>query len=258
MTETLAEYGIQTGGSNIFDILIKKSTLVVQSGTPSFEYTRSDISSHVHFIGPLLPYSKRNESKRWFHEKLKQYDKVILVTQGTVETDTEKLLIPTLEAFKNSDCLVIVTTGGSETMKLKSKYPQENIIIEDFIPFDDVMPHADVYVTNGGYGGVLLSIQHQLPMVVAGVHEGKNEINARVGYFNLGINLKTEKPTSEQLKKAVEEVIGNSIYTHSVQELSEEFKEYDPNELFAEHAAYLLKKNRKKAGARKQLEEAIY
>jgi MGT family glycosyltransferase len=258
MTETLAEYGIQTGGSNIFDILIKKSTLVVQSGTPSFEYTRSDISSHVHFIGPLLPYLKKKESKRWFHEKLKQYDKVILVTQGTVETDTEKLLIPTLEAFKNSDCLVIATTGGSETMKLKSKYPEENIIIEDFIPFDDVMPHADVYVTNGGYGGVLLSIQHELPMVVAGVHEGKNEINARVGYFNLGINLKTEKPTSEQLKKAVEEVIANRIYARSVKQLSEEFKEYDPNGLFAEHAASLLKKSRKKASTRKQLEEAIY
>jgi UDP:flavonoid glycosyltransferase YjiC (YdhE family) len=48
------------------------------------------------------------------------------------------------------------------------------------------MPYADVYVTNGGYGGTLLSIQNQLPMVVAGVHEGKNEINARVGYFQTG------------------------------------------------------------------------
>lgn len=95
-------------------------------------------------------------------------------------------------------------------------------------------------------------------MVVAGVHEGKNEINARVGYFNLGINLKTEKPTSEQIKKAVNEVIGNGIYYRSVKELSEEFKEYKPNELFAEHAASLLKKHRKKAGTRKQLEEAIY
>ncbi len=56
----------------------------------------------------------------------------------------------------------------------------------------------------------------------------------------------------------MEEVIGNGIYSRSVEELSEEFTDYDPNELFAQHVASLLKKNRKKAGSRKQLEEAIY
>jgi len=258
MTQILGAYGIDTGGSNIFDILIKKSTLVIQSGTPGFEYRRSDISSHIHFVGPLLPYAEKKERKRWFDEKLRQYDKVQLVTQGTVETDVEKLLVPTLEAFKNSDCLVIATTGGSKTQELKAKYAQNNIIIEDFIPFDDVMPYADVYVTNGGYGGVLLSVQHQLPLVVAGVHEGKNEINARVGYFNLGINLRTEKPTVGQLKQAVEKVIADPVYARNVEELSEEFKEYNPNELFAQDVASLLKQDKKTTRTRKQLEEAIY
>jgi UDP:flavonoid glycosyltransferase YjiC (YdhE family) len=102
--------------------------------------------------------------------------------------------VPTLEAFKGTDCLVIATTGGSRTAELKARYPQENFIIEDFIPFNDVMPYASVYVTNGGYGGVMLGIENHLPLVVGGVHEGKNEINARVGYFKLGINLGTEKP----------------------------------------------------------------
>jgi len=258
MTHTLAKYGIETGGSNIFDILVKKSTLVLQSGTPGFEYKRSDMSSHVHFIGPLLPYTENKITKRWFHEKLRQYDKVILVTQGTVETDTEKLLIPTLEAFKNSDCLVIATTGGSRTQELKAKYPEENIIIEDFIPFGDVMPYADVYVTNGGYGGVLLSIQNELPMVVAGIHEGKNEINARIGYFGLGINLKTEKPSILQLRKAVQEVIGTDVYNKNVKRLNDEFRTYNPNELFTKHVARLLKKDRKIERTRKQLEQAIY
>lgn len=259
MAQVLADYGIDAGGSNIFDIMIKKSTLVLQSGTPGFEYTRSDMSNHVHFVGPLLPYTQKKEGKKWFHEKLGQYDKVVLVTQGTVEKDSEKLLIPTLEAFKNSDCLVIVTTGGSQTQELKARYPQDNILIEDFIPFDDVMPYADVYVTNGGYGGVLLSIQHKLPMVVAGVHEGKNEINARIGYFQLGINLKTERPGVLQLRKAVEEVLSNEVYTRNVKQLSDEFREYNPNELCAKHVASLLRQdNRRAAKARREVEASVY
>lgn len=240
MRNMLAEHGIDAGKANIFDILIQKSTIVLQSGTPGFEFKRSDMSKHIHFAGPLLPFTKRKDEKRWYNEKLKRYDKVILVTQGTVEKDIDKLLIPTLEAFKNSDCLVIVTTGGSQTEELRKKYAYPNIIIEDFIAFEDVMPYADVYITNGGYGGVLLSIQNQLPMVVAGIHEGKNEINARVGYFKLGINLKTEKPSVLQLRKSVEEILANDIYSKNVKLLSEEFRAYDPSEICVQQITRLL------------------
>jgi UDP:flavonoid glycosyltransferase YjiC (YdhE family) len=258
MTEILGKYGIATGGSNLFDILIKKSTIVVQSGTPGFEYKRSDLSKHIHFIGPLLPYHPKKERQSWFDEKLNQYSRVVLVTQGTVETDVEKILVPTLEAFKNTDVLVVATTGGSQTEKLKNSYPEPNIIIEDFIPFEDVMPYADVYITNGGYGGVLLSIQNELPLVVAGVHEGKNEINARVGYFKLGINLKTENPTAAQLQKAVEEIFENPVYATNVSQLNKEFNEYDPNSLFADHVASLLRRSKRQLQAKQTLEESIY
>lgn len=240
MREILLSHGINPGKANIFDILIQKSTIVLQSGTPGFEYQRSDMSSHIYFAGPLLPYSKRKEISRWYSEKLRKYDKVILVTQGTVERDIEKLLTPTLEAFKDSDHLVIATTGGSQTKELQQQYPHDNIIIEDFIPFDDVMPYADVYVTNGGYGGVLLSIQNQLPLIGAGIHEGKNEINARVGYFKLGVNLKTEKPSVAQLRKAVDEVLSNPVYSKNVKGLSEEFKKYNPAQICEVLAARLV------------------
>jgi MGT family glycosyltransferase len=231
MTSLLEQHGIAAEGSNIFDLFVRKSTLLLQSGTPGFEYKRSDLGKNIRFIGPLLPYNPAKSREVWTFEKLKYYDKVILVTQGTVEKDMSKLLVPTLETFKNTEYLVVATTGGSGTKELKERYPFENIIIEDFIPFQDIMPCADVYVTNGGYGGVMLSIQNKLPMVVAGVHEGKNEINARVGYFNLGINLRTEQPVPAQLKASVERILHDESYYKSVKKLSSEFSKYNPNEL---------------------------
>lgn len=228
-SKTLKDYGIESKHF-VFDEITKRSTLVLQSGTPSFEYKRSDLSSNVRFIGPLLPYTQKQQ-KPFVIEKTSEYDKVVLVTQGTVEKDINKLLVPTLEAFKNTNTLVIATTGGSGTAELKKKYPQHNFIIEDFIPFGDILPVCDVYITNGGYGGVMLGIQHQVPMVVAGVHEGKNEICARVGYFKLGINLKTEKPTAEQIRKAVNEVARVGDYKKNVTSLANEFKKYEPARL---------------------------
>ena len=240
MNEVLTAYGIDGEGLNLFDMNIKKANLFLQSGTPGFEYKRSDLGNNIRFIGPLLPYTKKKEHRLWYDERLRRFEKVVLVTQGTVEKDINKLLVPTLEAFKNSKYLVIATTGGSQTKQLKELYPDENFIIEDFIPFEEVMPYADVYVSNGGYGGVLLAIQHELPMVVAGMHEGKNEICARVGYFNLGINLKTEKPLEEQLRMSVKQIIADSLYVENIKKLAGEFRQYDPNELGEKYVAEVL------------------
>jgi UDP:flavonoid glycosyltransferase YjiC (YdhE family) len=247
LKQLCAQHGLTYNGQNVFDYNLDSTSLLLQSATPGFEYQRSDIPSKVKFAGALLPYSSGTGGKTWFDERLNKYEKVILVTQGTAESDVTKLIKPTLEAYKGSNTLVVVTTGGSCTDQLRQQYHYDNIIIEDFIPFSEVMPYADVYVTNGGYGGTLLGIENELPMVVAGVHEGKSEICARVGYFKLGINLKTEKPTPAQVKKAVDDILSTPIYKANVVALAHEFTTYNPNEMAATLAGQLMTRNKKAA-----------
>jgi UDP:flavonoid glycosyltransferase YjiC (YdhE family) len=163
-----------------------------------------------------------------------------LVTQDTAEKDSTKLFEPTLEALINSEYLVVVATGGSDTDKLRQQYAAPNIIIEDFIPFADIMPYADVYVTNGGMSGMLLSIENKLPIVAAGIQEGKNEVGATVSYFNLGVNLKTERPAPEQIRKSVDEVTSHLIYHNNVEALSREVAQYNPLELSTQYIQQLL------------------
>jgi MGT family glycosyltransferase len=242
MHKILEQYNIEHFNTNVFNLVVKKATLLLQSGTPGFEYYRSDLGRNVRFIGSLLPYQSKKHRTPWFDARLNKYEKVVIVTQGTVEKDVEKILVPTLDAFKETDTLVIATTGGSGTAELKKRFPYQNLIIEDFIPFADIMPYADVYVTNGGYGGVMLGIENRLPLVVAGVHEGKNEINARVGYFKLGVNLRTESPKAAQIKKAVQSVISDPVYKENVVKLGKEFSSYDPNALCAWYIKEVLQK----------------
>ncbi|MFT3677140.1 MAG: glycosyltransferase [Chitinophagaceae bacterium] len=252
MKEVLGSYGIDTLNASVFDLMVRKATLLLQSGSPGFEYYRSDLSSNIRFIGALLPHQGKKHKTPWFDERLNLYKEVILVTQGTVERDVEKIIVPVLEAYKDSEVLVVATTGGSDTAMLRSRFPHVNLIIEDFIPFEDIMPYADVYITNGGYGGVMLGIQHELPLVVAGIHEGKNEINARIGYFNLGINLKTEKPKSNAVRKAVDQVLKDKTYKTEVTRLCQELAEYNPGELTAYYIQEVLEKKglHKRAGRR--------
>lgn len=235
------KYGVLHNGENVFDMSVVKSDLFLQSGTPGFEYNRKDISGNVRFIGSLLPYKSGRKIAPWTDSRLVRYRKILLVTQGTVEKNVNKIIVPVLEAYKGTDVLVIATTGGTDTAALKKRFRQGNLIIEDFIPFDQVMPYAHLYITNGGYGGVLMAIAHQLPIIVAGVHEGKNEIAARIGYFGLGINLKTETPSAMQIMESVSKVLADGNYKSRVSVLAKQFSEYDPNSLFEKYAVQLLR-----------------
>ena len=242
LSDLLNQYHVPHPGTDIFDILTKAPDLYLQIGSPSFEYERSDLGKNVKYIGALLPYSSPEKEQPWHNPKLKAYQKVVLVTQGTIENDVTKLIEPKLEALKESDILVIVTTGGHHTEALRNKYPFDNVIIEDYIPFNQVMPLVDVYITNGGYGGALLSIKNQLPMVVAGLFEGKAEICARVGHFKYGIDLKTERPATEDLKNAVAGIINDPVYKNNITALSNEMDQYNALELCTAYLVEVLNK----------------
>jgi len=233
----LKQHELPTDKTLIFDIPAQRSDIFLQSGTPGFEYERSDMPEKLKFVGPLHAYKKekRKDFNYDWEEKLNTYKKIILISQGTFESEHSKLIIPALEALKNEDHLLIVATGFHYTEGLRKKYPQDNIVIEDFIDFDFMMPRTDIYITNGGYGGTILAIDYALPMVAAGVNEGKNEICARIGYFKLGIDLKTEKPTAKKIKMAVDEILANPAYKKNAEKLRDEFKQYDSDKLCAEY-----------------------
>lgn len=238
------QYGLRPISSFLFDAAVLQTDLYLQSGVPSFEFPRKRISPNVRFVGPMLPYSRANRQP--FEQAIKTltHKRVVLVTQGTVERNVEKIIVPTLEAYKKDpDTLVIVTTGGSGTSALRERYPQANFIIEDFIDCDAVMPYVSVYVTNGGYGGVMLALQHKLPIVAAGVHEGKNEIAARISYCQVDVDLRTETPTPDHVRRAVATILGDETYLTPVRRLSDEFSRYNPNQLAEQYINESLAKS---------------
>jgi UDP:flavonoid glycosyltransferase YjiC (YdhE family) len=167
---------------------------------------------------------------------MKNYEKVILISQGTIDNkDQNKLIIPAIEGLKNENYLLLVATGGINTALLRSKYESPKIIIEDYLDFDYVMNFTDLYITNGGYGGVMQSLGKGVPVLGAGIKEGKNDINAHIRYFKLGIDLKTEQPSPSNIKSATKEILGNSIINKNVQDMKNVLSAYQANELIEKY-----------------------
>lgn len=83
-------------------------------------------------------------------------------------TDADQLLRPAIAALgAQENLLVVAVTGGADPASVFAAAPA-NTRIEPFLPFDRLLAHVDVIVTNGGYGGVQLALAHGVPIVAAG------------------------------------------------------------------------------------------
>jgi len=115
--------GLPASGSTFFDTL--SPFLYLAATVPSFEYPRSDLPPQVHFVGPLLPYPSTQFSPPAWWQELQQGKPVVLVTQGTVATELDDLLVPTLQALAQEDVLVIATTSGKAPEDLSVSVPKQ-------------------------------------------------------------------------------------------------------------------------------------
>lgn len=189
-----------------------RADAIVQFTVPGFEYPRRDLPDTVHFVGPMSRVTKsESELPDWWHE-LDGTRPVVHVSQGTIaNTDYDELIAPTIAGLAEDDVIVVVSTGGRPLSTLPSPLPA-NVRAAEYLPHDKLLPLTDVYVSNGGYGGVHYALEHGVPLVVAGKTEDKAEVTARVGWTGAGVNLATNAPAAEKVRYAVREVLSNDRY----------------------------------------------
>ncbi|WP_258804971.1 glycosyltransferase [Pseudarthrobacter sp. NS4] len=230
-------------GGRLTDETYRCSDAIIQAGTPSLDFPRRNHNPKVHYVGALLPYRRPGAPAG---EPLPQgYGNTIVVTQGTVDNaDQEKLIIPALEGLKDMGALVIVATGGRGTAELNQRYPQSNIQIRDYVDFAAVFESTDVFVTNGGYGGVQLALSKGVPLVVSGINEGKSDVNARVEHAGAGINLRTESPSPEKIRRAVHSILADPKWKNRAQQMQQDFARQDPAEAAARVVESVLSSRR--------------
>ncbi|MEU6561984.1 glycosyltransferase [Nocardia nova] len=183
---------------------------IVQFTVPEFEYVRSGLPDTVHFVGPVARSRPSTMPvPAWWGDL--DGRRVVHVTQGTVATGAWNLVEPTVRALADEDVIVVVATGGRPVDTLPHDLPA-NVRAAEFLPYDRLLPQTDVFVTNGGYGGVHYALEHGVPIVVAGRTEDKTEVSARAAWAGVGIDLRTDEPAPERVSAAVRTVLADDRY----------------------------------------------
>ncbi|WP_345944996.1 nucleotide disphospho-sugar-binding domain-containing protein [Granulicella sp. dw_53] len=152
----------------------------------------------------------------------------MVVTQGTVSNiDLTQLVEPSLEALSGQEDLILVaTTGGRNLSAVHCEIP-ENAAVLQYLPLDELMKHAAVLVTNGGYGTVCRAFALGVPMVVAGKSEDKAEVAMHMSNAGIGINLQTDRPTTTSILEAVETILSTDTYRSRSRAVADELAGID-------------------------------
>jgi UDP:flavonoid glycosyltransferase YjiC (YdhE family) len=226
LNRSLKYLGVRPLSMTLFDSVVELADAYLQLTVPSFEFPR-DIPSSVHFIGALPIIPNQAPLPSWAHE-LDGSRKVVLVTQGTVANHNFGLLIaPTLAALANEpDLLVVVTAGGRPINTIPGPVPG-NARLASYLPFEWMLPKVDVFVTNGGYGSVNQAMSFGIPLVTAGRTEDKADVNARVAWSGVGIDLATNEPMPQALRDAIRTVLDKPNHRLRASLMADEFRGID-------------------------------
>ena len=201
--------------------------LLLATSVPELELPRTDLPPHVHFVGRMVaPPPASSSLPGWWGEVLAGDRPVVHVTQGTFNAEPSDLLLPTLQALADEPVLVVATTGRGGCQHLPGPVP-DNARITDLLPYPELLPRTTAMVTNGGWGGVTAALAHGIPLVVAGGDIDKPEIAARVGWSGAGIDLRTGRPTPEQVRRAVRTVLSTPDHTAAARRVARSFAEHD-------------------------------
>ncbi|WP_434155447.1 glycosyltransferase [Pseudomonas sp. JZ134] len=203
--------------------------IFLQMTVPGLEYAGACLPPSVKLIGTAPSQVQAYSLPAWWGEvdaAKAEGRPVIFVTQGTVARNLENLVYPTLDALAASNALVIATAGkpGEHT----KPFVTQNAYMADYLPYEQMLPYVDVMVTNGGYGGVQQALRHGVPLVIAGTSEDKAEVAARVAWAGAGINLKTDRPATQDLSEAVATVLREARFKRAAMTLSQQYSELDP------------------------------
>ncbi|MBB5065903.1 glycosyltransferase [Granulicella mallensis] len=224
----LASVGCSPLPCPVMESLSSLSDLYLHPGIESFEYPDTDGAvSKVRYIGPLPLAAGQAPLPEWWAD-LDKTKRLVLVTQGTIANrDLGQLIGPTLTALaEEEDLLVLVTTGNAPAESIPVELPK-NARVASFLPYEQVMPHIDLLITNGGYGTVNMALAHGIAVISAGLTEDKEEVSAHMQWAGVGLDLRTNQATPEAVHAATREILDTPGYREQAKKFALEFASHD-------------------------------
>lgn len=210
--KTLEPYGYHVKNTISLVQNDNKTDSIVYTSRRFQPYAES-FSDHYKFVGPSV-----------FSDKLpdKNNDRpLVYISLGTVISDKPDFYSKCLEAFKDMDADVIISCGRYIDIASLGAIP-ENIKVFNRVDQLDILSRADVFITHCGMNSTSESLYMATPMVLYPQTNEQRAVARKTSELGAGELLKDD--SVKGIRKAVEDILGNSSYARAAKECSDDFR----------------------------------
>jgi MGT family glycosyltransferase len=228
-TKIREKYGLAPVKS-IYDLIEGDMTLLadVQEFMPCVD----QMPENYRYIGPITWDADLPEPK-WL-QRLDPSRPTLYFTMGS--TGDAQFFDEAIRVFGDTEYQILITTGGLADL---GSVPS-NVFVEQYAPGKALMRAADVVVSHGGNGTIYQALSSGVPIIgFPSIFD--QEINLqRVCALGAGLRMWRSEYDAKTLKRAVEQVLGNSAYRTNCQALARRIAYMDGPRRAALHIDHLL------------------
>lgn len=152
--------------------------------------------------------------------------KRIYISLGTLFNRDVDFYHICFSALGETDCMVLMSTGGQPTAEIAKKAPR-NFIVRDYVPQLEVLKAVDLFVTHGGTNSVHEALLNRVPLIVVPQGADSFLLGWRVQELGAGTMIRNRDFTVSNLKQIVNEILMDSNKRSNCEKISLSFAESD-------------------------------
>lgn len=190
------------------------SQLVLCQGVPELEPAHPDTLRHVHYIGDAAAGTRTVDPAPTWLEQLDGSRPVVHVSEGTLGRGHDSLVIRAIEAFGGQGWQIVV--GGHRELG----DPPVDVLAPEWVPHDQLFPRTDLFVTNGGYGGVVAALGHGVPLLIVPGEQDKPMVARNMRAAGVARVVPARHATADRLRAAAEGILVDEAMTVRVRDIA--------------------------------------
>ena len=180
----------------------------------AFQPYADTFSDKYSFVGPVFAKIPIKPQKHW--------KKLIYISMGTVNHNFPEFYQNCIEAFRNTDYLVVISAGENTDLSIFQNVPA-HIRIYKSVDQLQILQTANIFFTHCGMNSVNESLYYSVPMVMFPQTSEQSGVAKRVEEVRAGIYLKCIEP--ETILHAAETVLNNLEYMRSADKIGQTLRE---------------------------------
>jgi MGT family glycosyltransferase len=188
------------------------------------------------FIGPTAFQMPSTTEKQPFGTNLEP-GTVLVSTTTSGDSGDMGLFRQMLESIAQMGIPILATSASATDIPAGLG---ENVRLETFVPFDEVLPYVRALVTHGGTGSVGRALKYGVPMLIISSYGETVNTGRQAAQLGLAYHLPKNKATPKAIRSTLQALLQDHALHTRVKALSEKMLSIDSQELAAKSIESIL------------------